>query len=201
MPALVRVSGPVHHFIQFYGNGGAQTPVYLGTAEKTPEYEEHPRYVAVMNSLAGSTLAFDETWDGSNMIIKTTLTRYDQVVYQALRNAPFAPGYDANGQLGVVGQETNLSRGTLMYNRFPRLILANSFFGTPNAKPDDFAGYLFYSAKYNAGIPGQGGTNANSLGLVFECMNVFQTNAPNKFGFACFSTTDPIITQALAVVN
>ena len=210
MPALVRVSGPVHHFIQYPAALGA-APIYLGTAESTPTYKETPHYVAVMNSLAGSTLPFDETWDGNNMVIETVLTRYDNIVFQALRDAPFAPGANASGYLGVVGLETRLSRGTLMYARLPRLILWNSFFGTANAFADDLPGYIFYAAKLNNSLPGQGGTNANKLGLTFECTSIFQTtgvvssSAPTtplapqstNFGFACYSTSDPILNVAL----
>jgi hypothetical protein len=184
MPALVRVSGPNDIYIGFKSaNGSLVTYSYFGTCEMVPNYEERKNFGSVMNALSGSILPFDELYQGSDWVVTMQLTRYDELVAQALKTAPF-PLVTA-----TPGGDSRLSRGSLMYNRFAvEVVVVNTFFGTANGLPDDLPGYRFYIGLYMGSNPSPGGTLANNLGVSFLCRNLFD---PLTRGFAVYTNILP----------
>lgn len=180
MASLVRVSGPLHIYVV----NQSQT-YYLGSPEDVPEYEEMPFYRGVKNSISGANLNFDETFDGFEGKLSFVLTRYDEAVLSLLRRAPNST---------VIGKESPLSRGSLMYGNWTRqLIVQNSFFGTTNAQADDLPGYRFLFAKLAGHVPTPGGTGGNRIGMVWECKSKWN---PTTREFEAY-TNDAAISQLI----
>lgn len=188
MPALTRVSGPNHCFVQFPGG----QPLYLGTPERSLEVEWKPYYEPVMNQLAGTQLPFDETFQGLAAELSGVFTRYDATVMNLIMTAPPLAAPPA------LGSENRLSRGSLTYGRyFPSFIVVNGFFGTANAAPDDLPGYRFLNAKFAALKIGEQGTTATKYGVAVSAIPVY---VPSTGGFVCY-TVDAAIPALLSQVN
>lgn len=180
MPSLVRVTGPNHIYISFAG-----TAQYLGTCETVPTYEDKPGYDNVMNAISGVIFPFNSTYQGTEMILQVAnLTRYDEAIFSSFRQSPYPR--TAN----TLGNESLLSRGTLMYGAFtPQLIVQNQFFGTVNAVAGDLPGYRFLNAQYMGGTPQVGGTTENKYSAIFYCRAVYDTSTR---GFTCYTNDNAI---------
>jgi hypothetical protein len=179
MPIFQHVSGPVIVYIKFenlpvsnnfvlYPSEVVNTSVLgfeaLGICESTPNYEEFYNYKAITNQMSGDSLPLDETWEGSKMVISLVLTLYDANLFRLLRQ-----NFTTLNRVGIDTPHTDRGRTVYGFSTC-RLILQNTFFGTPNAALSDIPGYYFYFAKLVAATPIDGGTSINKLGLVFECV-------------------------------
>jgi len=184
MPALVRVSGPNDIYIGFKSNNGQTVSyTYFGTCEMVPQYEEKKNFAPVMNALSGAMLPFNELYQGTDWAVSMNLTRYDELVAQALKTAPFP--LVAN----TPGTDSYISRGSLMYERFANeVVVVNTFYGTANAVVNDLPGYRFYVGLYMGGNPSPGGTLANQLAVTFLCRNIFD---PSTRSFSLYTNTLP----------
>lgn len=177
MPALSRTTGPCHVYIQ--PNNGQV--VYLGTTERVPELEDNPEYEALMNGLSGTKYPFDTYYQGTFLTISCLFTRYDEVVYNSIRQAPLSSS---------LGSESMLSRGASMNGRFTfRLVIQNQFYNTVNGNVGDLPGYSFIYAQYMKGTPLFGGTSGNKYGMVFQCNSVYN---PQTRGFICYNNDTSI---------
>lgn len=175
MASYIRVAGPQ----QIYVIAGGTT-CYLGTTEIAPTFEERPRYIGILNAIAGQSLPMQEFYQGTDLVVNCLFTRYDEAVATLIRTAP---------RSSTMGLETGLSRGTGAYgNSTFQLVIVNQFYGTVNAVPGDLPGYLFYYAKYEGGTPSPNGTVGNKYGMVFTCSSVYNSTTR---GFDLFTNTLP----------
>lgn len=136
---------------------------YIGTAETTPEIELNPKYMPVMNDIAGRELPFWYINEGIDGVVKCVFSRYDEaVVTQLLAYNSIATG-------GGNGYETRLNRGSLV-TPF-KLVLQFSFYGTAVAQASLPAGYRFNAAIVAGFAGGPVGTEGRKVGLAFQCFS------------------------------
>lgn len=85
--AIPYVTGPVHVYVSF-GAGSAfsapGSPLYLGTCERTPELDLYPEYEPTMNTVSGTKIPHDKTYQGVWAICVTNITRWNEPVYARL---------------------------------------------------------------------------------------------------------------------
>ena len=173
MPAFVHTTGPIFHYIEWYQGNWA----FLGTSETSPEIQFRPRTLEVRNDLAGRSLPFQRTWDGQDAIVKTVLTYFDNNVLSAL----------------LKQFDDRLARGSLFIGvQTYRLILQHSFAGTQVATPGMRAGWRFHAAWLAAYSPTPAGAQAQMVGLVFQCDNLWD---PGSRSFILYDQGTDIATK------
>lgn len=100
------VRGPAHCFV---GIGPGQTPVYLGTAERSPRIQIRPSWSPVFNDIAGQKVPFDWSFDGEEGYVVYDFTRWNEAVWEACQTRPFPPIAG-----GITGTNVAGDIGTLM---------------------------------------------------------------------------------------
>lgn len=78
-------------------------PVFLGTAEVSPDVEITPKYNPVYRNESGLQVPFDWIYDGESGLIVADLTRYNEEVYAHLASRAAPPGRHVRGT-DFVGQ-------------------------------------------------------------------------------------------------
>lgn len=81
--AQLYTTGPCHFYV-----GPLAAPVYLGTAEESPDLQLFPTYKEVQNSIGGVGIPFDRAYQGEFAVCVANLNRFNAPVYQAMANRP-----------------------------------------------------------------------------------------------------------------
>lgn len=133
------VRGPAHFFV---GIGAGQSPVYLGTAERTPKIQIRPAWSPVFNDIAGQKIPYDWSFDGEEGYVVYPFTRWVDPVWRACQARPRPPIIGGVPGLNVAGDI-----GTLMNTEgmgYPIWVLFPYAAKTAyNTQP---AGYHFFSS-------------------------------------------------------
>lgn len=98
---------------------------FLGTCESSPEIQDRGFFEPVFNSLSGVRIPWDEVYQGEDAIIGLTLTRYDELVYRAVRTRISSPAFAGQTLWGEIG--------TLVYTERRRMHLVITY--TYSIKP------------------------------------------------------------------
>lgn len=107
----VHVTGPVHHFVRAVNSGDTEV-YYLGTAEVTPQIQTKKYTKDVKNTIAGSVLPFQRTYQGQAATVSVALTYYSKIAHNLLLVS------DAGlGNVFAEGQESRWSRGHLVFGQ------------------------------------------------------------------------------------
>ncbi len=139
------VRGPTHIYC---GVGGGDTPVYLGTAERSPRISIRPSFSPYWNDLAGQKVPYDWGFDGEEGFVVADLTRWNQATLAALQarpRGPFlsTPGISLAGEIGTMMFTENFAVPLWLlfpYSTKPAYATEPQgyhFFGTFLVGPDD----------------------------------------------------------------
>lgn len=174
--------GAVHIFVGATGSGPAgssgfgpvsPTPIYLGTGERAPRVSIRKRFRDVQNDLGGDE-PFDFSYQGRSAIVIVKLTRWNELVLQALETVVgVQPGLDAGGT-DVAGDI-----GTLMITQGAAVPLWISYSYAPAGVAPQAAfsnlrnGWHFFAAWLEGPDDHEGGTDPATEALVFRCARVF----------------------------
>lgn len=156
------VTGPAHMYVQ---SGGS--PVYLGTAERTPRIEVRPGQIPVMNDIGGPVVPFDMMYSGEEAFISADLTRWNNSVLQTILGRPIVgspPGADSFGSIGTIISYEGM--GFVFYIVFP--------YSSKPAYSTQEAGYRFFSC-YVIGPDDHYslGTNPRKIHLAIHALRVY----------------------------
>ena len=156
-------------------------PVFLGTAEVSPQAEIRRQYQPAYNDMSGA-VPFDLNFLGEDAVIAIDLTRWDEVVYRTLATSPGAFGqttamgsprgrYSALNGMGTLQAHDGLS--LCVYMVFP--------YGFPAAAPVNNAGrgngmpggYRWHGGALINDKLHQMGSKYRKLHLTFQCAPVY----------------------------
>jgi hypothetical protein len=98
------VTGPAFIFV---GCGASYTPIFLGTAERSPRISIRDEYGEVFNDILGVKIPYDWSWQGEHAFITATINRFNEATVAAMQARP-------NGPTGVRGYSVPGDVGTLM---------------------------------------------------------------------------------------
>lgn len=106
MPAKLWSTGPVAVYIR---HALDSSPMFLGHGERAPEIMDHGAYKPVHTDLSGDQAPHDKLYNGQNVSITMTLSRFDQAALNIMKarsrsiSIPsITPGYDAPGAMGML---------------------------------------------------------------------------------------------------
>ena len=171
------VTGPAHFFVGRlpgfkigFGNGPAAPPIppiYLGTAEKTPNILTLRGWFQVFNDFTGPVLPMDEGWAQEHGFESCNLTRFSWPAVNLLQSCPTFGGEPGSWDPFDVGTMMLTEEAALtLWIAFPYSVKP-AYLGMP-------VGYRFPAVlPYGPDDFNQLGTNAARLGLVFHSLPAF----------------------------
>lgn len=152
--------GPKEVFVRFRGTGTWQ---FLGTAITSPDYNELPHYIPVLNDYGGRSIPVQLVYDGTEASLSIVLSRFDLNVARNLRDYS-----KRTGTAALAGKDGNVTRGSLVLGVTDfELVVKNTYFGTVNATAGMVAARLFYSATLDAYRENGIGTRVDEIACVF----------------------------------
>lgn len=101
-------TGPVHFYVGILSGYGA----YLGTTEGKPMEQNEAGWEELFNDVTGGVCPYDVSQQGQQAYFGGTFTRFNENIYQAIKNYPRAGG--APGAPGIPGLMGPGDMGTLM---------------------------------------------------------------------------------------
>lgn len=167
----VHVTGAVHHYVRRPGPN--EIIHYLGTAEITPMVQEAAHGQDVMNDIAGKTLPFQRTDDGSDAIVAAMLNYFSKTAWAVVKTSGFRAGRHLSP-----GTESRWARGGLkfgvttveVWQVFENYFNPNTFGG---ASAGLEIGYYWPQCElWKADVPKMG-TQAQSQLVVFQARPLF----------------------------
>ncbi len=176
------VTGPCHIAVAFglRATNRFGTPLYLGTAERSPRIQIRPTWTPLFNDIGGSQIPFDMAYEGDEAFISADLTRWNEGIYALLAARTNNPanqlgrGTNINGDLGTLMITENVANILLL--QFPYSTLKAATYGTQPA------GYRFL----RTWLEGPDdldplGTQPRKIRLVFRALRAFSitSNGPN----------------------
>ena len=176
--AIPYVTGPGLIYVAF-GAGSTFTnpsqPYFLGTCERTPEIDLNPEWEVVMNSVGGTRIPIDDTYQGEWAIISTLFTRWNEPTYARLAN--YIATSSGTGQTRGRTNANTGDLGTLLMTQARAIQLWVKF---PYANLEPFAsngmpaGYRFFATKLVAPTKlSPIGTEASKRALVWHARRLF----------------------------
>ncbi|QEG29303.1 hypothetical protein GobsT_40980 [Gemmata obscuriglobus] len=167
MPAVFPCLGPVDTYIKKPADSAWR---YLGTCERSPEWEATDSFLPVYNDLGGRSLATDYVRDRRQEIVTLTLNRFNWNTYNVLRRG--SPQV-TNSPIDYTDFQTD--HGTLTIGKTDfQLLMTFAFGGTAfSGDPAIPRGRLYYSAIPRRSSESSAGTRTHSVSILFECNGVF----------------------------
>lgn len=105
MASSPQVIGPCLVHAGVGGSLAAKKPVFFGTCEDSPQVQISHQWEPLFNALGGCRLPSDQSYQGENATIRLDLTRWQEVVRQAVSAAPYPggiAGFHPFGHLGAL---------------------------------------------------------------------------------------------------
>lgn len=164
MAAVFHTLGAIDHFIRPTGDPAW---VYLGTATLSPDMEEEPAYLPVINDLGGRSLPVTYVADRNRCTVTTTLNRFNWTAYDLLRFV-LNPGTGAGSYVDRVGDHGTPVMG---FQDFQLLLI--STFGPTYSSPDTPTGRMYYSAIPRKFRESNLNSRVTELSILFECNGLF----------------------------
>lgn len=106
-----QVTGAVHHYVASGLHGTSPTPLYLGTAESTPQVRFQEMGKPVMNDVTGPLLPAQKVDGGEMATIAVALNYFSYSTFSTMRL------WSANTGAAHMGRRNRFSRGLTRYGR------------------------------------------------------------------------------------